>query len=161
MIVVSNTSPILNLVIVGQLDILKSLYQRVYIPKAVFYEISDYLFDKPDRAFIETFPWIEIRPINNHSLFESLSLELHEGEAEAITLALEMKSDLLLLDERHGYDIASRLNIKSIGLLGSLIEAKHNKVISLVKPILDDLIIKAGFWISKDLYNHVLKIAGE
>jgi hypothetical protein len=86
---------------------------------------------------------------------------LHEGEAEAITLALEMKADLLLLDERHGYNISSKLNINSIGLLGTLIEAKHNRIISLVKPILDDLVIKAGFWISNNLYNHVLKMAGE
>jgi uncharacterized protein len=133
----------------------------VYIPEAVFHEFSDYLFGKPNKALMESFPWIEIKSISNHSLFESLSLELHEGEAEAISLALEMQADLLLLDERHGYNIASRLNIKSIGLLGSLIEAKHNNVISLVKPILDNLVIEAGFWISNSLYNHVLKIAGE
>ena len=49
----------------------------------------------------------------------------------------------------------------AIGLIGSLIEAKHNKVISLIKPILDNLVIEAGFWISDRLYSHVLKMAGE
>jgi len=161
MIVVSNTSPILNLAIIGQLDILKILYHKVYIPEAVYYEVSDYIFGKPDETLIKTYPWIEIRSVNHHSFIKLLLLELHEGEAEAITLALEMKSDLLLLDERHGYNIASGLNIKSVGLLGSLMEAKHNKIIPLVNPILDELIIKAGFWISNDLYNHVLRIAGE
>jgi len=161
MIVVSNTSPILNLAIINHLEILEKLYHRVYIPETVFYEVLDYIFGKPDKTLIETFPWIEIRPISNHSFIKSLLLELHEGEAEAISLALEMKSDLLLLDERHGYNVASRLEIESIGLLGVLIESKHNEIISKVKPILDDLIIKAGFWISNNLYNHVIKIARE
>jgi hypothetical protein len=46
-------------------------------------------------------------------------------------------------------------------LLGILIEAKHNRVIFKVKPILDDLLVKAGLWIGNRLYNHVIKIAGE
>lgn len=32
MIVVSNTSPILNLAIVGQLNIIENLYHKIYIP---------------------------------------------------------------------------------------------------------------------------------
>jgi hypothetical protein len=60
MIVVSNTSPILNLAVVGQLDILRSLYHRVYIPEAVSYEVSDFLSGKSDEILAKTLPWIEI-----------------------------------------------------------------------------------------------------
>ncbi|NES71276.1 MAG: DUF3368 domain-containing protein, partial [Okeania sp. SIO2D1] len=47
------------------------------------------------------------------------------------------------------------------GVLGVLIAAKGRKLIPEVKPLLDQLIHQAGFWVAKPLYNKVLKIAGE
>jgi len=57
--------------------------------------------------------------------------------------------------------VASRLNLKFIGLLGLLIEAKHNGLLVEVKPIMDNLISKAGFWISQQLYERVLQVVRE
>ena len=94
-------------------------------------------------------------------LISTLEIEGTRGEAEAIILAVEKKADLLLLDERRGRTVAYQLGIKFIGLLGILIEAKHQQIISAVKPLLDELIAKAGFWVSTHLYNCVLKAAGE
>jgi len=45
-------------------------------------------------------------------------------------------------------------------LLGVLIEARQ-KFIGAVKPILDDLMLKAGFWVSNALYARVLEAVGE
>ena len=50
---------------------------------------------------------------------------MDNGEAEAIALAIELKADLLLLDERLGRKVASRFRLNYVGLLGVLIEAKH------------------------------------
>ena len=94
-------------------------------------------------------------------LFASLQVELDDGEAEAIVLAIELKADFLLLDERKGRAIATRLGLRPIGLLGVLVEAKHKRLITDLRSVLDDLIRKAGFWISQELYEHALKIAGE
>jgi predicted nucleic acid-binding protein len=90
-----------------------------------------------------------------------LQMELDVGEAEAIALAKELAADLLLMDGRRGRDIAARLGLRVIGLLGVLIEAKHRGMIPAVKPILDDLKAKAGFWVSQQLYARVLQAAGE
>jgi predicted nucleic acid-binding protein len=84
-----------------------------------------------------------------------------KGQAEAIALAVELQADLLLLDERKGRVVASRLGLKSVGLLGALIEAKHRSLILAIKPIVDDLIATAGFWITQKLYEQVLHAAGE
>jgi hypothetical protein len=36
--------------------------------------------------------------------------------------------------------------------LGVLVEAKHRGLVTAVKPVLDDMIAKAGFWVGSDLY---------
>lgn len=102
MIVVSNTSAIMNLAIVKQINLLEKLYKKIFIPEAVSQEI---IFMGLDVSRV----WIEKRVVANRSLIDVLLLELDIGEAEAIALAIEMKGELLLLDERFARKIASRL----------------------------------------------------
>mgnify|MGYP001148757337 CR=1 FL=1 len=161
MIVVSNTSVILNLAAVGQLNLLEQLYGKVVIPEAVFRELLALGSELPLMPQIKSLLWIETRSVTNCLLVDSLLLELDEGEAEAVVLAMEIQADLLLLDERRGRKAASRWGLKLIGLLGILIEAKRRGFIGAVRPILDDLITKAGFWISRQLYARVLQEAEE
>lgn len=161
MIVISNTSPLVNLVAVGQLDLLRQLYGKIIIPQAVYHEIAVVGAGQPGDAEVKTFDWIETQQTKDRILVASLELELDPGEAEAIALATALKADLLLLDERKGRIVASRLGLKFIGLLGVLIEAKYKGLIVKVKPIMDDLISKAGFWMSQQLYEHVLQVVGE
>jgi len=160
-IIVSNTSPILNLIVIGQLDLLKQLYKKVIIPEAVFEEISRLSFDLSDAEQLQALTWIKIREVTDHSLVEALLPELDRGEAEAIVLAKELKADLLMIDERRGRRVASRLGLRFVGLLGILVEAKHKGLIKAVKPILDSLITKAGFWLGNRLYTRILETVGE
>ncbi len=161
MIVVSNTSPIVNLAAVGRLDLLRQLYGKVVIPQSVHDEIAVTGAGQPGAREVEAFDWIETKQVADRILVASLQLELDDGEAEAIALAVELKADLILLDERKGRVIAARLGLRFIGLLGVLIEAKHRGLISAIRPIMDDLIGKAGFWIGQELYQHILQVVGE
>ncbi len=161
MIVISNTSPIINLAAIGRLDLLNSLYGKLIIPQAVFLEITNVDETKAGAKEVKNADWIESRIPTNHALVATLKSELDEGEAEAISLADELKADLLLLDERLGRTVARRLGIRFIGLLGVLVKAKDKGLILAVKPLLDDLILKAGFWIKTDLYDRVLLEVGE
>ena len=110
---------------------------------------------------MQTLEWIETRAVANRALVTALQMELDEGEAEAIALAKELAADLLLLDERRGRVVAAHLDLRLIGLLGVRIEAKRKGCLPLVKPVLDDLVAKAGFWVSQQLYARVLLAAGE
>lgn len=97
----------------------------------------------------------------DRALVTALQTNLDEGETEAIALAIEVGADLFLLDERRVRSVASSFGLHFVGLLGVLIEAKHKGYISGVKSVLDDLIAKAGFWVSRQLYARVLEAAGE
>lgn len=100
MIIVSNTSALMNLAAIGQLNLLERLYGKVLIPEAVFQELSRISSEKLVAVDIESLPWIETRSVTDSLLVDSLLLELDAGEAEAIVLAMETKADLVLLDER-------------------------------------------------------------
>ena len=161
MIVVSDTSPINNLAAINQLHLLQQLYGTVLIPEAVYQELTDPDFPVAGAKEVQTFTWIQIRAIEDRTMLKALSSELDPGEAEAIVLALEMKAEQVLSDERRGRMIAARLNLHYTGILGVLVEAKSQGFISTVKPLLDDLINKAGFWVTEPLYKSVLRLVNE
>jgi uncharacterized protein len=160
-IVVSDTSPINNLAAINQLHLLQQLYGTVLIPEAVYQELTDPDFPVAGAKEVQTFTWIQIRAIEDRTMLKALSSELDPGEAEAIVLALEMKAEQVLIDERRGRMIAARLNLHYTGILGVLVEAKSQGFISTVKPLLDDLINKAGFWVAEPLYKSVLRLVNE
>jgi predicted nucleic acid-binding protein len=160
-IVVSDTSPINNLAAINQLHLLQQLYGTVLIPEAVYQELTDPDFPVAGAKEVQTFTWIQIRAVEDRTMLKALSSELDPGEAEAIVLALEMKAEQVLIDERRGRMIAARLNLHYTGILGVLVEAKSQGFISTVKPLLDDLINKAGFWVTEPLYKSVLRLVNE
>lgn len=161
MIVVSDTSPINNLAAINHLHLLHQLYGTVFIPEDVYRELIDPSFPVAGAAEVQTFDWIQTRTISDLTLVEVLSNELDIGEAEAIALAVEMQANQVLIDERRGRLIVSRLNLRYIGILGILVEAKNQDLIAEVKPLLDALINKAGFWVAEPLYNSVLQLVNE
>ncbi|MCC5659943.1 DUF3368 domain-containing protein [Nostoc sp. XA010] len=161
MIIVSDTSPINNLAAINHLHLLQQLYGTVLIPEAVYRELTDPNFPVAGAIEVQTFIWIQTRPVQDRTLVEALSNELDIGEAEAIALALEMKADQVLIDERRGRMVAARLNLGYTGILGILVEAKSQKLISAVKPLLDALINQAGFWVAEPLYKRVLQLVDE
>ncbi len=151
MIVVSDTSPINNLAAINQLHLLQQLYQIVFIPEAVYRELTEPDFLVAGSIEVQTLDWIQTRTVTNRTVIEALADELDKGEAEAIALALELGADQVLIDERRGRRIAARLNLRYTGILGILVEAKNRRLISEVKPLLDALIDQAGFGIDNIL----------
>lgn len=161
MSVVSNASPLINLARIGKLDLLRQLYGELFIPKAVWQEVVTDGVGQPGAVEVKVATWIKVQSVTNTLLVRALRQELDAGEAEAIVLALEMESEVLLMDERLGRDVAQHLGLRYIGLIGVLIEAKHKGVLSAVKHHLDELRNVAGFRIRDALYVRVLQDEGE
>jgi uncharacterized protein len=150
-----------NLAAIAHLHLLQQLFGTVIIPEAVYRELTDPNFPVAGATEVQTFDWIENRAVTNRSVVEALSNELDLGEAEAIALAIEIQADRILIDERRGRQVASRLNLQYTGILGILVEAKSQGSIVEVKPLLDALIHQAGFWVAEPLYNRVLQLVNE
>ena len=146
---------------IGELDLLRKLYEVVYIPQAVFDEIVIKGEGQIGAEDIKNSEWIKVLPVQNRLLVKSLFLQLDIGESEAIVLAIEHSANLVLLDEKRGRNIASEFNLRPFGLLGVLVQAKKLGLILEIKPLIDKLRHVAGFWIDNKLYQAVLNSVNE
>lgn len=113
-----------------------------------------------EHADIERVPWIFVASAVDRLQVEESCQRLDLGEAEAIVLALERHADWLLVDERRGRKTATESGLVVTGLLGVLVP-KRRGAITEVKPLLDDLVQIARFWIGPTLYAEVLAELGE
>lgn len=154
--VVSNASPLINLSRIGKIDLLHRLFENLVIPGAVWNEIVVEGQGLPGAEIVKSSSWISKNEVSNVALVRTLRQEVDAGEAEAIVLALEMKADLLLMDERLGRETAEHLGIRCLGLIGVLTEAKNRKLIEQVKPLVLALRDLAGFRISQALFDRVM-----
>jgi uncharacterized protein len=161
MIIVSDTSPISNLLLIGQLPLLKKLYEQLIIPDTVFQEIKALETFGIDTSIIQVVDWITVQSAGDRNLVQALETDLDKGEAEAIALAVELKADRLLIDERIGRRVAQGYGLKITGLLGILVSAKQDNLITELKPLVDQLIQQAKFRIHPDLYRQILQDVNE
>lgn len=161
MTIVSNTSPLSNLAKVGQLDLLPQLYGKILIPSAVREELLDERAGETIIFAVRSAIWLETRSVQNQEFVNALRDRVNVGEAEAIGLAIEENASRLLIDERLGRQVAADFGLKITGVLGILLLAKRQNLITEIKPIIDDLRSLAGFRISDRLYADVLNVADE
>jgi uncharacterized protein len=70
-------------------------------------------------------------------------------------------ADLLLLDEREARRAAKRLSLTFVGVLGILLEAKAKELIPAIRPEIDALQQRAGFFLSEDVRRRALSLGGE
>jgi predicted nucleic acid-binding protein len=160
---VSNTSPIFNLACIERLNLLHEQFGQVWIPNAVEAELR-HVPDSTVRKMIEQARrtgWLKQRPASNAPLVALLTLELHQGEAEAIALALEMNADHVLIDERDGRILARQLALRLTGVLGVLLRGKMVGRLESIKSEIEALRAKAHFFIAPELEAAVLTKAGE
>lgn len=161
MIVISNTTPISNLLHVEKIFLLTKLFGSIYIPEAVAKEV--------DVIFLNCGEWrkcieekqIIIQSVSNTALLKQMVPFLHQGEAEAICLSLEKKAKLFLIDDKDARTIAQLNNLPVTGTMGILLKAKKSGLISSVKQLIDRLRDEHHFWIREDMYQKVLYIAQE
>lgn len=163
MLAVSNTSPLSCLASVDLLNLLPHQFDRVTIPEAVRIELGKHPHGFARRGIDDLIQsgYLQILEIKNIDLKRSLRESLDEGESEAICLALELKSDILLLDEKDGRKVARSLDLALTGTVGILLKAKHSGMIPSVREVLNKLSSEFGFSLHPNLVEQVCIEVGE
>lgn len=155
-IAVTNTSPIIALVGVGELRLLDSLFDRILVPMAVW----DELVDKPGAPEPETLRALAgARFEPPQSVPPSLAY-LDPGERAAIALALATPNCFVLLDDLAARHAAAALKLPVRGTLGVLVEAKRQQLIPVVRPLVERMLAN-GCRLGTELVSAVLASVGE
>ena len=153
MIIVSDTSAVTSLLQIGRLEILPQLYREVVIPTEVAVELRRFHAMLPE--------FVRVVEVTDRARFDQLHAELDSGEAAAITLMLEGRGDLLLIDELRGRRIAAREGLPVVGVLGVLLEARQRRIIPSLAEAISQLETIADFRLSPQLKHRALQAAGE
>jgi len=157
--IIADSSPLISLAIIEQLELLPQLYERILLPPAVWYEVTVQGAGLPGAQAVSQVKWLEIQapePI----ILEPLSILVDRGEAEAIALAQSIPNSTILLDDAQARRVAERLGISRIGTLGILRRAKKAGLITEIKVYIEQLRTN-GIYIRSSLIEAVLRDVGE
>jgi predicted nucleic acid-binding protein len=149
MLVVADTTPLRYLVAIGEVGLLPSIFGKVLIPPAVWNELTAASTPERVRLFVEDRPdWLQLRSPQPDSL-EVVSSDLDAGERAALALAIEIKADLILIDEAVGRRKAKELGMRISGTVGVLRLAAERGLID-VRKVLASL-RDSGFYIDESV----------
>ena len=162
MVVVSNTSPLSNLAIVGRLALLRDQFGSVLVPSAVRRELIQLRHSAATQLLDEAFKdgWLQVtpllRPVSGHP-----GAGLHAGEAEALALAVERHADLTLLDEGDARRRATEAGLRISGVLGILLRAKRDGRLPSLREEIGRLRKEPRFFVALTLERQLVVAAGE
>jgi predicted nucleic acid-binding protein len=156
MIAVSNTTPLRYLIAIGRENLFGQLFEKVFVPPAVYEELTDPRTPEIVRRRVSSLPaWFEVRTVRETAatVFPVL---LHRGERHAILLAESLGSDVLLIDDRAGRAIALNRNLPLSGTLGILERADKLGLLNDFPQVLEEL-KRSGFFIADPLEQQLLR----
>ena len=152
--IIGDSSALVALSIMDRLDLLESVFEKIYVPQAVYDEVA--VSDKPHSAKLKVFLVGKVVDVE----LNISKIGLGYGELEAISLYKNMDADFLLVDDKRAKSFAKLNGINVIGSLGVMVLAKE---LGKVKSIKDDLkkLLKSNVFVSKNLIERVLISVGE
>ncbi len=157
--VISNTSPLLYLYRIGAESWLPKLFYEIWTPEAVKNELLEGRYRGYDVPNLADYSWLKI--INPKSTpYEWLASDLGAGELAAMALALENPERIVLLDDMLARRTAQAAGLQVWGTLRILLEAKAHGLSDTIEPYVRRL-SEAGMWISAEVKQRILVLAGE
>jgi predicted nucleic acid-binding protein len=156
---ITNTSPLLYLYRIHRMELLHRIFDKVITVSAVNEELLEGFrrgYDVPD---LQKYAWLQITSPKSMPS-EWLASDLGRGELEVISLALELKTYVVVLDDALARRIAKAAGLTVWGTLRVLLEGKRRGIISEMASVIDDL-RNSGMWISDDIRQRILALAGE
>jgi predicted nucleic acid-binding protein len=148
-IIISDTSCLILLSKIAELDILRLMSNNVFITDEIRNEFGGVL---PS--------WIIVKDPSEKHYQKILEMDLDKGEASAIALSFELDNTILILDDLKGRKIAEKLSLRYSGTFGLILSAKKKGVIKSVRPLLDK-VRHTNFRFSETLFDTILRESGE
>ncbi|HXV64868.1 MAG TPA: DUF3368 domain-containing protein [Vicinamibacteria bacterium] len=151
MIVVSDTSPLNYLILIGAIEILPGLFDRVIIPESVARELAHERAPEDVRSWIAGPPsWLEVRAPEA----TDPTMMLDVGERDALSLALELQPDLVLVDDKAARTVARDRGLSVAGTLALLELASQQGLVDLAAAL--EALISTSFRVRKDVIEALL-----
>ena len=157
--IVFNTSPLIFLIRLEMLEIFLAQKNQYIVPQAICDEIQA-KEDEVSLALKNIFAkqTIRIHPVQMTTLANSLNQRLGRGESEAITLALELSADYVILDDFAARREASRLGLRVKGTLAIIKKLHQDKQITIDN--LDNFfqrLVRIDFRVKRTLFDEIFK----
>ncbi len=154
--VVVNATPVIALSLINQLELLNQLFDEVIIPDAVYQEIVLSGASKPGAIELKNASWIQVQSVTPSSTIEPLLLGLDRGELEVILLAVSIKPDWVIIDEKLARRVAKVMGLSVKGTVGILLAGFHAGYLS-KQETLDSLqqLVNNGIRLSSKIINWV------
>lgn len=143
---VADATALIVLARMGRLGLLNLVIDQVLVPSQVLAEVGQQ-------------PWLIVTDGTQETRYHELCRVLDPGESEAIALAVR-ESLPLMIDERKGRAVATRLGVAVVGLLGVLTALVRSGELSSDAAV--ELVQKArlqGFRVSERLYQQFVEAA--
>lgn len=154
--VFSNTTPLFAFSALRRLDVIQSIFGELFVTDSVIAECAfGGLITVPD---LKAVSWIRIVP--SPSRPDPRFFALDAGERDTLSMALDRKADLVLIDERLGRNLAEYHGLVVVGTLGILLKAKKSGLIPAFLPEVRKL-QDFGFWFQEKLVQRLAEVAGE
>ncbi len=157
---VSDSTVLIGLSKIGKTGLLRDIFQKIYVPEAVFQEVTEAGEQRAGAKIVREAPWIERRQIGDHVQANLLMTVLEKGEAEVLVLAKEIRADLILMDEEKARKSAIKAGFRVMGVIGILIVAKRMGLIANIGAYIEKL-QREKFRISDKIVRMALKQARE
>lgn len=138
-IVIADSSCLIALSKIRQLQLLQNLFGRILIPTAVHHEIVVRGAGRPGAAEVAEAEWIETVSIKDYLALRTLKLTLGAGESEAIVLASEQAADFIILDDWRARRVALELDLPVVGTVAILDKAVEKGLLLDLPTSLEDL----------------------
>ena len=163
-VVLCNAGPLITLGKLNRLELLVELYGEVQIPHPVYDEVvtSGLAKGASDAVTVRLFwqrqkwPVVDVPPAVLDSYTPSVILDA--GERAVLALAQTIRYPLVLLDDEVARSEARRLGLQLRGTLGILVQACHEKILTLVQTelLIHEISIRRDIWISSKLCEQML-----
>lgn len=161
MIVVSDSSPLITLARIGQLDVLRQLFGHVHIADEVRHEVVVRGAGRPAAQAVRDAGWIQSHPAFPAAEIRRLrSLHpLRAAELATVLLARSLPADLAIIDERAARHWAQAGGLGVMGCVGILEMGFQRALVADLRWCYRELLAQ-GIRIDRDILNRSLSALG-